>query len=73
MANIQGISSQCEPAPPICDGDANGDNKVDFEDVLAVLLLWGDACSKCTEDLDQNGSIGFEDLLLVLLRWDQQC
>lgn len=73
VANIQGISSQCEPAPPICDGDANGDNKVDFEDVLAVLLLWGDACSKCTEDLDQNGSIGFEDLLLVLLRWDQQC
>ena len=73
VANIQGISRQCEPAPPICDGDANGDNKVDFEDVLAVLLLWGDACSTCTEDLDQNGSIGFEDLLLVLLRWDQQC
>ena len=73
VANIQGISRQCDPATSVCDGDANGDDKVDFEDVLAVLLLWGDSCSGCTEDIDHNGTIGFNDLLMVLLEWDSEC
>ncbi len=73
VANIQGISRQCEPPILSCDGDANGDNQVDFEDVLSVLLLWADSCQGCPEDVDHNGTIGFNDLLVVLLEWDSEC
>lgn len=52
----------------ICAGDVNGDGRVNFSDLLAVLSNWG-PCGTCPEDLDEDGVVGFDDLLVVLSSW----
>lgn len=58
------------PAPS-CAGDLDGDGHVAVEDLVIVVMAWGDcpADGACVADLDGNGSVGFGDLLAVLSRW----
>jgi hypothetical protein len=51
-----------------CPGDANGDDQVDVDDLLAVILGWG-PCDGCPADFDDNGAIDVDDMLAVILAW----
>jgi hypothetical protein len=53
---------------PACPGDVDGDEDVDFDDLLAILAEWG-PCVACPEDIDGDGVVGFQDLLVVLAGW----
>ena len=56
----------------LCDGDADGNGRVDFDDILLVISTWGpcpEPPATCSGDLDQDGDVGFFDLLLVLSTW----
>ncbi len=55
-----------------CDGDIDGSEEVDFDDILAVLAAWGpvkDCPPFIREDIDQDCDVGFSDLLVVLATW----
>ncbi|MEQ8850772.1 MAG: GC-type dockerin domain-anchored protein [Phycisphaerales bacterium] len=59
----------------VCEGDADGDNQVDFDDLNLLLSQWGttgpegDVAPHPTGD----GSVDFNDLNLVLARWGAAC
>lgn len=55
--------------PPACAADFDGDESVDFDDLLQLLAAWGPCDEDCPEDLSGNGRVGFEDLLLLLAAW----
>ena len=53
-----------EPTP--CPGDTDGNGAVDFDDLLAVLALFGPCPAPCSADFNANGEVDFDDLLTVL-------
>jgi hypothetical protein len=59
---------------PLRDGDVNGDDLVNADDLIAVVLTWG-ACpaplslATCPADLDGNGEVNADDLVSVILGW----
>jgi hypothetical protein len=61
------FKSACTKPDP-CPGDANGDNVVDFADLLVVLANFGMAVGGGASDgdFDVNGTVDFADLLAVL-------
>jgi hypothetical protein len=68
-ANQDGIPDSCEPT---CDGDTNGSNGVDVDDLLAVLAQWGPCpggVAPCSADLNIDGKVDVDDLLFVLAAW----
>ncbi len=63
--------------PPTAEipGDADGDGRVDVNDLLIVLANWG-ACPgscppACLGDVDHDCMVGVLDMLLVLGNWSQ--
>jgi hypothetical protein len=66
------IASPAAYAGDPCDADVNGDNIVDFEDLLEVLADWG-PCPGCPTDIDGDDIVGLPDLLQVLSNWLQTC
>ncbi|MDG2095217.1 MAG: S8 family serine peptidase [Phycisphaerales bacterium] len=48
-----------------CDGDIDGNNSVDVNDILSLIGAFG-PCQGCDEDLDQNGSVDVNDLLSMI-------
>jgi hypothetical protein len=56
-------------------GDANGDRRVNIDDLLAIVSGWGpcptlgDPPADCTADLDHNGVVDIDDLLEVINGW----
>ncbi len=48
-----------------CDGDLNGDNAVNAEDIAQLLSSWGGASG----DIDGNGATDAADLALLLGNW----
>ena len=51
-----------------CEGDFNGDGKVDGADFGSVLASWG-KCNGCPQDLDGNGFVNGADLGSFLAKW----
>ena len=51
-----------------CPCDLNGDEFVNNDDVLEIVLNWG-ACSSCDEDLNGDGFVNNDDVLEIVLNW----
>jgi len=56
-------------AAPNVIGDLDGDWRVHFSDLTALLAAWG-ACPGCDADIDDDGAVGFTDLSELLARFE---
>jgi len=59
-----------------CQGDANTDGVVDFDDIIATLAEWGasgDPDSGLLGDADGSGEIDFDDIVATLSNWMNVC
>lgn len=54
-----------------CEGDADGDGVVGFNDVVSVLANWLDEGP--VGDAMEDGEVNFIDLTAVLTNWQQDC
>ena len=52
------------------DEDLDGDGVVGFQDLVALLALWGPCADPCPADLNGDGDVGFSDLTQLLAAWD---
>ncbi len=55
-------------------GDVNGDGTVDVDDLIAVILAWGQcptppATGGCPADVNHSGTVDVDDLIMVILNW----
>ena len=57
------VPDECE-----CAGDVDGNGHTDVDDLIDVLVGWGDT-SHGPADLNQDGLVDSQDLLLVLVGW----
>ena len=57
--NLNGIPDECE-----CSGDVTGDGEVNVQDIIRVILDWGEPGGP--SDLDGSGEVGLGDLLLAI-------
>ncbi len=71
--DIQFIAFPPSVAP--CDGDANGDNVIDVNDISYVLFRLGDPCGApgCEGDANGDGTIDVNDISYVLFRLGNPC
>ncbi|MHC4989846.1 MAG: FG-GAP-like repeat-containing protein [Planctomycetota bacterium] len=58
------INDTCEPVRP-CPGDLDDSGTIDVNDLLAVILAWGNAGGP--EDIDQDGIVGVNELIILVL------
>ena len=56
-------------ATPQCNGDMNGSDAVDFDDLAILLASWGTCPAPCPADMVPNGAVDFDDLAVVLAQW----
>ncbi len=52
--------------------DVDGDGAVDVDDLIAVILAWGDCWGGppvCPADIDGSGRVDVDDLVAVILNW----
>lgn len=54
--------------PTLITADLNGNDTIDFADLLILLGAWG-ACVDCPADLDGSGAVDFADLLQLIGLW----
>jgi hypothetical protein len=64
--------------PASCEGDANGDNVIDVNDISYVLFRLGDPCAAsgpptCDGDANNDGTIDVNDISYVLFRLGNPC
>ncbi len=59
--------------PPLCPGDTNGDNIVNFADLNAVLGQFGQTGPGLAADVNGDGVVNFADLNLVLSNFGRTC
>ncbi|MCP3905827.1 MAG: hypothetical protein GY715_19555 [Planctomycetes bacterium] len=64
-----GVSCNPNPCPQPCPEDLNGNDSVDFADILEIIAAWGPCPPQCPEDLDGSGDVGFGDILTVIGAW----
>jgi hypothetical protein len=52
-------------------GDTNHDGRVDVDDMISVILAWGQcqAPNLCASDVNGDGRIDVDDLIMVILNW----
>lgn len=68
------IDQPCVFTP--CEGDANTDGVVDFNDIIATLSEWGSSGapnSGLPGDADGNGEVDFNDIVAALSNWLTLC
>ncbi len=63
-------SAHATPAP-LCEGDANGDLFVDFDDITSILTNWLGAGPGGDANLD--GIVDFTDVSVSLAHWGDDC
>lgn len=56
---------------PPCDGDANGDDSVNFTDITSILTNWGGAGP--AGDANHDGAVNFIDVSTTLTFWGLPC
>merc|ERR1711871_503185 len=82
-ANIDGIHIESDAGwcdvpraktgpPRRCEGDINGDKKVNVEDLLRLLAKYGIKTSS-SEDINGDGVVSVEDLLKLLAAYGNSC
>ena len=54
-----------------CAADVDGNDDVNVDDLVAVILEWGATSS--VADVDRNGMVNVDDLLAVILSWGRDC
>jgi hypothetical protein len=57
-------------------GDVNHDLNVNVDDLIAVILAWGDCPpmpEPCDADTNASGSVDVDDLVNVILNWQTFC
>lgn len=61
--------------PPICPGDADGSNTVDFDDITEILANWGASAPAPYQGGDANGdgTVNFDDITETLANWGGSC
>ena len=59
--------------PTQCPGDADGNNKVDVEDLLVLLGTYGKTGSGLKADFKADKKIDVEDLLIILSNYGKKC
>jgi hypothetical protein len=64
---LDGYVAMLTLGPATCRADTNGDRVVDVDDLLALILGWGD----CTPAIDVNndGAVDVDDLVELILQW----
>lgn len=70
------IGPAVAPPPPVCLGDANGDNMVNFADITAVLTNFGNVYqpgSGGAGDANNDGPVNFADITTVLTNFGNTC
>lgn len=53
-------------------GDVNGDDVVNVDDLIAVILAWGTCPAPpmpCPADVNASGEVDVDDLIVVILNW----
>src|SRR5690606_31612534 len=64
------------PPPPFCQGDANGDGSVDFEDITETIASWLASYtpgSAGAGDANNDGNVDFNDINTILSNWGTVC
>ena len=51
-----------------CVTDLDNDDRTTFNDLLYVLVAWGD-CNACNADINGDGTVDFQDMVRVLEGW----
>jgi hypothetical protein len=51
-----------------CPADTDDDGDVDVDDLVAVILAWGD-CTNCAADVNGSTVVDVDDLIAVILGW----
>ena len=72
-ANVIGsqevLATLLTPIPPVA-GDCNCDQVVNMDDILSIILHWGQSQPQAgTADLTGDGVVDINDLMLVLNNW----
>jgi hypothetical protein len=53
-------------------GDVNGDDSVNVDDLIALILAWGPCPAppvSCLADVNGSGAVDVDDLVEVILNW----
>lgn len=71
---IRGVIEIESVPPPLCNGDADGDQDRDFADITAVLAAFGATYSSTGPgDANHNGVVNFADVTEVLATFGTPC
>jgi hypothetical protein len=68
-ADMSGTADVCETD---CPADLDGNEAVDFQDLLLMLASWSPnpgSCPGCPADVDGDDDVDFQDLLVMLAAW----
>jgi hypothetical protein len=63
------ICDGCITTSVQCPPDLNGNDAVDFADILVIIGKWGACPPCCPEDLNDNEQVDFADILVVVGAW----
>jgi hypothetical protein len=69
--NYAGVTGSINACPVVCPADIDNSSSVDVDDLVAVILGWGECPAKapCPADVDDSGTVDVDDLVAVILGW----
>ena len=69
LATLVNLRPELDNAACPGSADVNGDGVVNVEDLVAVILAWGECAAPCPEDINTDGVVDVQDLVAVVLNW----